>query len=132
MKSFVVLVLAVLTASTLAFTSTSRKNNVRTPLFMSTERTYIMVKPDGVQRGLVGNIVSRFETKGYKLVAMKTRMATKEILDEHYKDLVKKPFFPKLREYLLSGPVVSMCWEGKEAGTYMVLENSCHEQALLA
>ena len=75
------------------------------------------VKPDGVQRGLVGNIIARFETKGYTLVAMKTRMATKEILDEHYKDLVDKPFFPALRDYLLSGPVVSMCWAGKEAGT---------------
>lgn len=62
--------------------------------------------------------MSRFETKGYKLVAMKTKMATPEILDEHYKDLVDKPFFPKLREYLLSGPVVCMCWEGKEAGKY--------------
>ena len=65
---------------------------------------------------MVGDIIKRFEVKGYKLVAMKTRMATQEILDEHYKDLVDKPFFPKLREYLLSGPVVSMCWEGKEAG----------------
>jgi nucleoside-diphosphate kinase len=118
MKSFVGLLLAVLSASALAFTATTR--NVpfsTTQLGMSaTERTYIMIKPDGVQRGIVGNIISRFETKGYKMVAMKTRMATKDILDEHYKDLVKKPFFPKLREYLLSGPVVSMCWEGKEAG----------------
>ena len=78
------------------------------------------IKPDGVQRGLVGNIISRFETKGYKLVAMKTRMATADILDEHYKDLVDKPFFPKLRKYLLSGPVVSMCWEGKEAGKFVL------------
>ena len=64
----------------------------------------------------MGNIISRFETKGYHLVAMKTKQATAEILDEHYADLVEKPFFPKLREYLLSGPVVCMCWEGKEAG----------------
>ena len=48
------------------------------------------IKPDGVQRGLVGNIISRFESKGYKLVAMKTKQATKELLEEHYKDLVKK------------------------------------------
>jgi nucleoside-diphosphate kinase len=75
----------------------------------------LQVKPDGVQRGLVGNIVSRFETKGYKLVAIKTKMATKELLEEHYKDLVSKPFFPKLRDYMLSGPVVCMVWEGKEA-----------------
>jgi nucleoside diphosphate kinase len=48
------------------------------------------IKPDGVQRGIVGNIISRFETKGYKLVAMKTKQATKELLEEHYKDLVEK------------------------------------------
>ena len=63
------------------------------------------IKPDGVQRGIVGNIISRFETKGYKLVALKTRMATKELLEEHYADLTSKPFFPKLRDYMLSGPV---------------------------
>merc|ERR1719506_1884798 len=77
------------------------------------ERTYIMIKPDGVQRGLVGNIISRFETKGYKLAAMKTRQATKELLETHYSDLVEKPFFPKLRDSMLSGPVVCMVWEGK-------------------
>ena len=76
---------------------------------------YSQIKPDGVQRGIVGQIVSRFEQKGYKLVAMKTKQATKELLEEHYKDLVEKPFFPKLRDYMLSGPVVSMVWEGKEA-----------------
>uniref|UniRef100_A0A7S1FYL2 nucleoside-diphosphate kinase n=2 Tax=Corethron hystrix TaxID=216773 RepID=A0A7S1FYL2_9STRA len=79
------------------------------------ERTYIMIKPDGVQRGLVGNIISRFENRGFKLQAMKTRMATKEILDTHYEDLVERPFFPDLREYMLSGPVCCMVWEGKEA-----------------
>jgi nucleoside-diphosphate kinase len=73
------------------------------------------IKPDGIQRGIVGNIVSRFETKGYKLVAMKTKQADKELLEKHYKDLVQKPFFPKLRDYMLSGPVVCMVWEGKEA-----------------
>ena len=66
-----------------------------------------------IQRGIVGNIVSRFETKGYRLAAMKTKQATKELLEEHYKDLVDKPFFPKLRDYMLSGPVVCMVWEGK-------------------
>ena len=83
---------------------------------MAMERTYIMIKPDGVQRGIVGNIISRFETKGYHLVAMKTKQATPELLNQHYKDLVDKPFFPKLRDYMLSGPVVCMIWEGKEAG----------------
>jgi len=59
--------------------------------------------------------VSRFEQKGYKLVAIKTRMATEELLEQHYKDLVDKPFFPKLKGYMLSGPVCSMVWEGREA-----------------
>lgn len=73
------------------------------------------IKPDGVQRGLVGNIISRFETKGYQLMALKTKIATAELLNEHYKDLTEKPFFPKLRDYMLSGPVVCMVWQGKEA-----------------
>jgi nucleoside-diphosphate kinase len=81
----------------------------------SAERTYIMIKPDGVQRGIVGNIISRFETKGYKLVAMKTKQASKELLETHYVDLVEKPFFPGLRDYMMSGPVCCMVWEGKEA-----------------
>lgn len=68
-----------------------------------------------MQRGIVGNIISRFEQKGYKLVAMKTKQADTELLEKHYKDLVKKPFFPRLRDYMLSGPVVCMVWEGKEA-----------------
>ena len=58
-----------------------------------------------MQRGLVGEIIGRFETKGYKLAALKTRMATPELLDQHYNELVDKPFFPKLKEYMLSGPV---------------------------
>lgn len=84
-------------------------------LFYIRPRLKLQIKPDGIQRGIVGNIISRFETKGYKLSAMKTRLATKELLEQHYKDLVDKPFFPKLRDYMLSGPVVSMVWEGKEA-----------------
>jgi len=65
------------------------------------ERTYIMIKPDGVQRGIVGNIINRFETKGYKLAAMKTKLASKELLEEHYSDLVEKPFFPGMRDYMM-------------------------------
>eukprot|EP00560_Eucampia_antarctica_P009958 CAMPEP_0197831484 /NCGR_PEP_ID=MMETSP1437-20131217/10415_1 /TAXON_ID=49252 ORGANISM="Eucampia antarctica, Strain CCMP1452" /NCGR_SAMPLE_ID=MMETSP1437 /ASSEMBLY_ACC=CAM_ASM_001096 /LENGTH=192 /DNA_ID=CAMNT_0043434423 /DNA_START=27 /DNA_END=605 /DNA_ORIENTATION=+ len=84
-------------------------------LTMALERTYIMIKPDGVQRGLVGSIVSRFEQKGYQLSAMKTKLASKELLDQHYEDLVEKSFFPRLREYMMSGPVVCMIWEGSGA-----------------
>ena len=76
------------------------------------ERTYIMLKPDGVQRGLVGTIISRFEQKGFKLVAMKLAMPGKEMFEKHYSDLSKKGFFPALVEYAASGPVCCMVWEG--------------------
>ncbi|KAF9066891.1 nucleoside diphosphate kinase [Rhodocollybia butyracea] len=83
---------------------------------MSTkEQTYIMVKPDGVQRGLVGEIISRFEKRGFKLVAMKLVHATTEHLEKHYADLKGKPFFPGLIKYMASGPVVAMVWEGLDA-----------------
>jgi len=79
------------------------------------ERTYIMIKPDGVQRGLVGPIVSRFEQKGFYLKGLKLVFPTRELLEEHYKDLAGKPFFAGLVNYMLSGPVVAMIWEGKGA-----------------
>mmetsp|Transcript_17593 Transcript_17593/g.44456 ORF Transcript_17593/g.44456 Transcript_17593/m.44456 type:complete len:225 (+) Transcript_17593:3-677(+) len=76
------------------------------------EQTFIMIKPDAVQRGLVGDIIKRFEQKGFKLVALKMMQADEKLLKEHYKDLVKKPFFPSLLSYMTSGPVVPMVWEG--------------------
>ncbi|CAM0137242.1 nucleoside diphosphate kinase Ndk1 [Umbelopsis sp. WA50703] len=79
------------------------------------ERTYIMVKPDGVERGLVGEIIKRFEAKGYQLTALELMHPTKEHLEEHYCDLKEKKFFPGLIQYMLSGPVVGMVWTGKEA-----------------
>jgi nucleoside-diphosphate kinase len=78
------------------------------------ERTYIMVKPDGVQRGLVGDIISRFERKGYQLLALRLIHPTRELLEEHYSDLKSKPFFPGLMTYMTSGPVVGMVWTGKD------------------
>jgi nucleoside-diphosphate kinase len=84
------------------------------PITMA-ERTYIMIKPDGVQRGLVGKIIERFEQRGYKLQALKLKQASEELLREHYKDLTGKGFFPSLLSYMLSGPVTCMVWEGKEA-----------------
>ena len=78
------------------------------------ERTYIMIKPDGVQRGCVGDIIARFEKKGFKLLAMKLYSPSKQLLEEHYKDLKEKPFFPKLVEYMMMGPVVCMIWQGRE------------------
>jgi nucleoside-diphosphate kinase len=79
---------------------------------MATERTFIMIKPDGVHRGIVGEIIKRFENKGFKLVAMKFMQASVEHLEKHYADLSKKPFFPGLVKYMASGPVVAMVWEG--------------------
>eukprot|EP00277_Geminigera_cryophila_P011769 CAMPEP_0179443640 /NCGR_PEP_ID=MMETSP0799-20121207/27088_1 /TAXON_ID=46947 /ORGANISM="Geminigera cryophila, Strain CCMP2564" /LENGTH=151 /DNA_ID=CAMNT_0021229889 /DNA_START=25 /DNA_END=480 /DNA_ORIENTATION=+ len=79
---------------------------------MPRERTFIMIKPDGVQRGLVAKVIARFEQKGFKLVAMKFKTPSKQLLEEHYADLKSKPFFPGLLEYMTSGPVVPMVWEG--------------------
>ncbi|XWS60314.1 hypothetical protein CRYUN_Cryun07bG0025400 [Craigia yunnanensis] len=76
------------------------------------DQTYIMVKPDGVQRGLVGEIISRFERKGFKLTGLKLFQCPKELAEEHYKDLKAKSFYPKLIDYITSGPVVCMTWEG--------------------
>jgi len=76
------------------------------------ERTFIMIKPDGVQRGLVGEIIKRFEQKGFRLVAMKFTWASESLLKQHYADLSSKPFFPGLVKYMNSGPVVPMVWEG--------------------
>ena len=76
------------------------------------QRTFIMVKPDGVQRGLVGPIITRFEQKGFKLVALKMAAPGKEHFEKHYADLSSKPFFGGLVSYASSGPVVAMVWEG--------------------
>jgi nucleoside-diphosphate kinase len=77
-----------------------------------------MIKPDGVQRNLVGEIIKRFEAKGFKLVAMKLCAPGKAHLEAHYADLSTKGFFAGLIEYMVSGPVVGMVWEG----TGVVLE----------
>ncbi|ELQ35834.1 nucleoside diphosphate kinase [Pyricularia oryzae Y34] len=86
---------------------------------MSTEQTFIAIKPDGVQRGLVGPIISRFEQRGYKLVAIKLVTPGKAHLEQHYADLKDKPFFAGLVEYqpadMNSGPIAAMVWEGRDA-----------------
>ncbi len=79
------------------------------------ERTFVMVKPDGVQRGLVGEIISRLERKGLKIVAMKMLRIPKELAEEHYVEHRAKPFFSSLVSYITSGPVVAMVVEGKNA-----------------
>ena len=92
------------------------------------EKTYIMIKPDGVQRGFIGRIISRFEDKGFKLVGLKMLLAEESVLDDHYAELKvspdlpgdrtnvgclqERPFYPGLLDYIKSGPVVGMVWQG--------------------
>jgi nucleoside-diphosphate kinase len=77
------------------------------------EQTLILVKPDGVARGTVGEVVRRIEAKGYRLVALQMRSATPELLAEHYAEHVGKPFYQPLVDFMLSGPVVALVAEGE-------------------
>ncbi|XP_038679965.1 nucleoside diphosphate kinase 3-like isoform X2 [Tripterygium wilfordii] len=77
------------------------------------ERTFIAIKPDGVQRSLIAEIISRFERKGFKLVAIKIVVPSKNFAEKHYHDLKERPFFNGLCDFLSSGPVVAMVWEGE-------------------
>ena len=79
---------------------------------MALEQTFVAIKPDGVQRGLIGNIVSRFESKGFKLLALKLITPTRELAEKHYGVHKERPFFSGLVEFITSGPVVAMIWEG--------------------
>ncbi|MEZ4642273.1 MAG: nucleoside-diphosphate kinase [Chloroflexota bacterium] len=79
------------------------------------ERTLILVKPDGVQRGLIGEIVSRFERRGLKLAGMKFMQMSRELAEQHYGIHKGRPFYDALVDYITSGPIVAMAWEGKEA-----------------
>lgn len=79
------------------------------------ERTYLMVKPDGVQRGLAGEIIARFERKGFKIAALKMLRISRELAEKHYGEHVGKPFFESLVGFITSGPVVAMVIEGKDA-----------------
>ena len=74
---------------------------------------FVMIKPDGVQRGLIGEILKRFEAKGFKLKGLKLIQVTNELAKEHYAEHEGKPFYPGLVEYITSGPVVTICLEGK-------------------
>ena len=76
------------------------------------ERTLILVKPDGVARSLVGEVVARVENKGYKIVGLKMLTPTREILAKHYAEHEGKPFYEPLLEFMLSGPIVAMIAEG--------------------
>lgn len=79
------------------------------------ERTLILLKPDAIQRGFVGEIIGRFEKKGLKIVAMKMLKMSKELSKDHYSHLVSKPFYPDLEEFMTHQPIIAMAVEGKEA-----------------
>ena len=81
------------------------------------QRTLVLVKPDGVQRALVGSIVGRLERRGLKLVGLKMMQITKEVAARHYAEHQGKPFYDGLIAFITSGPVVAMIWEGREAVT---------------
>jgi nucleoside-diphosphate kinase len=79
------------------------------------EQSFVMIKPDGVQRAIVGEIISRFERRGLKIVAMKMLVVDDELAKQHYAEHASKPFFPSLVGFIMSGPVVAMVVEGKDA-----------------
>lgn len=79
------------------------------------ERTFVLIKPDGVQRGLIGSVVSRFESKGLKIVAMRMLRLDREIMEKYYKEHIGKEFFEDLASFVTSGPVVAMVVEGPMA-----------------
>jgi nucleoside-diphosphate kinase len=85
----------------------SRNNSIKIM-----ERTFLAVKPDGVQRQLVGEIIRRYEAKGFKLVGLKLMQPTRELAEKHYGVHKERPFFAGLVEFITSGPVVAMVWEG--------------------
>ena len=76
------------------------------------ERTFIAIKPDGVQRQLVGQVIQRFESKGFTLVGLKLLTVSRELAEKHYEVHQDKPFFAGLVNFITSGPVVAMVWEG--------------------
>ncbi len=77
------------------------------------ERTFIMIKPDGVQRNLVGEIVKRFEQKGFTLAGLKLMQVSRELAEKHYDVHKERPFFNGLVEFIISSPVVAMVWQGE-------------------
>ena len=82
---------------------------------MATERTLVLVKPDGVRRGLAGEVISRLERKGLTLVAMELRNLDREVAEEHYAEHAERPFFGELVEFITGGPLVALVVEGPNA-----------------
>lgn len=81
------------------------------------EKTFLMVKPDGVQRNLIGEIVSRFEKKGFRLAGAKLMVISQELAEQHYGEHKERPFFGELVDFITSGPVFAMVWEGENVIT---------------
>ena len=81
------------------------------------EKTFIMVKPDGVQRGLIGDIMARFEKKGFKLAGAKLMQVSEDLAKEHYGEHKERPFYGELVDFITSGPVFAMVWEGEDVIT---------------
>ncbi|MBE9188865.1 nucleoside-diphosphate kinase [Gloeocapsopsis crepidinum LEGE 06123] len=79
------------------------------------ERTFLAIKPDGIQRGLIGEIISRFEAKGFTLVGLKFMKVSRELAEQHYNIHREKSFFTGLVDFITSGPVIAMVWEGSGA-----------------
>lgn len=79
------------------------------------QRTFVMIKPDGVERRLVGEIIGRFERRGLRLVGMKLQTVSRDLAERHYAVHKDKPFFGELVDFITSGPVVAMVWEGEDA-----------------
>lgn len=96
------------------------------------ERTLVLVKPDGVQRGLVGAILARYEAKGLRIVALDLRAVDAALADRHYAEHVEKGWYPELREFITSGPVVAMVLEGERAVDAVRLLNGATDSAAAA
>jgi len=79
------------------------------------EKTFVMIKPDGIKRGLVGKIIQRYEQKGLKIIAAKLVNVTEDLAKKHYSEHASKPFFPELIDYITSGPVLAMVLVGQNA-----------------
>ena len=79
------------------------------------ERTFVMIKPDGVGRRLIGEVIGRYEAKGLKLVGLKMQIIARELAEKHYAEHQGKPFYPSLVDFVTSGPTLQMVWEGEEA-----------------
>ena len=79
------------------------------------EKTLVLVNPDGVQRGLSGEIISRFENRGLKLIGLKLMHVSEELAGRHYHEHTERPFFPGLVSFITSGPIIAMAWEGDNA-----------------